>query len=96
LSKKESCSEQICLLPACADPCFHPIFFCFAIGRDDDGAAGAVLGNFRDELGVFLERTRRFAVNREINQRGSCHHAFAFSPKLFQFAVGLSHLDREA
>src|SRR5438477_8047274 len=37
-----------------ADPGFHPVFLCLAIGLDHDGAAGVVLSNLRHQLRILV------------------------------------------
>ena len=66
-----------------ADPRFDAAFFCAAIGRDDDGAAGMIFCDFCDELSVLFQRSGRLAVNRQIDERRARHRALALGPKLF-------------
>src|ERR1700704_1807571 len=79
-----------------ADPCFNAVFLRGGIGADDNGATSVVLRDPGDELRISLKRTRRFAVNGEIDERRARHGARAFRPKLFQLPVDLADLNSEA
>jgi len=79
-----------------ADPRFHAAFLCAAIGRDDDGAADMIFCDLCDELGVLFQRSGRFAVNRQIDERRACHRALALGPKFFQLLFDLADLDRKS
>ena len=79
-----------------ADPGLDPVFFRFRICPNDQGAAGVILGDLGHELGIFLERTGRFAVNRQIDKRRARRGAFAFGPKFLELCADLGDLNRRA
>ena len=79
-----------------ADPGVYPIFVGSAVGFDDNGAAGVVLGDFRHQLRVVVQGTRLFAVSGQIHQRCARHCAFAFLPQFFQLLLNFSDFDRSA
>src|SRR5437870_10940514 len=78
----------------CVDPGFDPVLFRVSIRPDHERATGMVLRDPRDQLRVFLKRTRLLAINGEIDQRGAGHGAFALPPELFQLLVDLADLNR--
>ena len=78
-----------------ADPGFDAILFRISIGANDEGPASVIFRDLRDELRIFLERARSFAINREIDERRASQRAFVLCPKFFQLLVDLGDLDRE-
>src|SRR5437660_9902570 len=70
-----------------ADPRLHSIVFGLRVSADDDCPTSVVLGGWRQQLHVTVQRIWLFAVDREIHQRRSRHRAFALAPKLVYLAI---------